>query len=182
MFSRRIFQVTVAGATVAASLGYAVPAEASVRYDPGTKSGFADATDVQKAFGWSDARLAAHAAGLVFSHDFWTEDTYSVSCGKGSFPVEHQREFGRLELTDRPVREPRRGTSSGYGRRPRLVGFRIAGPYAGISGTSVAPTVGQPCPEPRGPRITRADLVSTTTGWSLTVSFGGAGRVLRSGV
>ncbi|MFI7597773.1 hypothetical protein [Actinoplanes sp. NPDC049681] len=181
MFSRRILQLAVAGATLTTGLGYAVPAAAAVRYDPDSQSGFADAADVRKAFGWSEARLADRAAGLVFSHDFWTQDTYSVSCGKGSFSVEHQRDFGRLELTDRVVRTTRRGAPDGYGQRPRLVGFRIAGPHAGISGTSVPPTVGQPCPEPRGARITRADLVSTTTGWSLHVSFGSTDKILRSG-
>ena len=181
MLSRRILQLAVAGAALAAGLGHAVPAAASVQYDPAAKSGFADAADVRTAFGWSDATLAAGAAGLAFNHDFWTADRYSVQCGKGPFVVEHQRDFGRFELTDVVVREPRRGTPTRYGERPRLVGFRITGPYAGISGTSVAPAVGQPCPEPRGPRITRADLVSTTTGWSLTVSSGEVSRTLRTG-
>lgn len=181
MLVRRILPLVVAGATLAAGLGYAAPAAASVRYDPQAKSGFAGAGDVRRAFGWSDAMLAKHAAGLVFNHDFWTADTYSVWCGRRPFPVEHQRDFGRFELTDVVVREPRRGAPAGYFARPRLVGFRITGPHAGISGTTVPPTVGQPCPEPRGPRITRADLVSTTTGWSLSVSSGGAGKILRSG-
>ncbi|MEV4703320.1 hypothetical protein [Actinoplanes sp. NPDC049316] len=181
MFSRRLLQLAAAGATVAAGLGPAAPATASVRYDPEAKSGFAGAADVRKAFGWSDAVLAARAGRLVFDHGFWTEDAYSVSCGKGFFPVRHQREFGRLELADAVVRESRRGAPSGYDRGSRLVGFRITGPYAGVSGTSVPPSVGQPCPQPRGARITRAKLVSSTTGWSLTVSFGTATKVLRTG-
>ncbi|MEV4641818.1 hypothetical protein AB0J80_31185 [Actinoplanes sp. NPDC049548] len=181
MFPRRTIHLTVSAATLTAALGYAVPAAASVRYDAETKSGYADAADVRKAFGWSDHTLAARAADLAFSHDFWTNDTYSVSCGKGSFRIEHQSEFGRFELTDRVVREPRRGGSTGYGESSRTAGFRITGPYAGISGTSLPPAVGQSCPEPRGPRVTRAELVSTTSGWSLTVSFGDVSRILRSG-
>jgi len=62
-----------------------------------------------------------------------------------------------------------------------VTGFRITGPTAGISGTSVAPAVGQPCPEPRGPKITRADLVSTTMCWSLVVSSGDVSRTVRTG-
>ncbi|GGQ54664.1 hypothetical protein [Couchioplanes azureus] len=181
MFARRVLPLAVAGATLAAGLGYAVPAAASVRYDPQTKSGLADAADVRRAFGWSEAVLAARADRLVFHHDFWTEDTYSVSCGKASFRVRHAREFGRLELSDRVVREPRRGTSIGYDHRFRLVGFRIIGPHAGVSGTSVPPAVGQPCPQPDGSRITRADLVATVSGWSLNAGFAGVNRVLRSG-
>ena len=181
MFSRRVFQLAVAAATSAAGLGYAAPAAASVRYAPATQSGFAGASDVREAFGWSDAKLAARADGLVFGHDFWTTDTYSVSCGARSFSVRHQREFGRYELTDVVVRESGRGAATGYGELPRPAGFRIDGPYAGVSGTSVAPEVGGPCPEARGARITRSVLVSTSTGWSLTVSSGPVNKVLRSG-
>ena len=181
MFARRILPLAVAGATVTAALGYAGPAAAAVQYDPQAKSGFAGAADVRQAFGWSDSTLSARAAGLAFSHDFWTQDRYSVSCGKGRFPVAHHREFGRFELSDSVVREARRGASTGYAHGPRLAGFRITGPYAGISGTSAAPAVGQPCPEPRGTRITRADRISTTTGWSLSVSSGGTAKVLRTG-
>ena len=181
MFSRRVRQFAVVAATSAAGLGYAVPAGASVRYEPVTQSGFAGAADVRRAFGWSDATLAARADGLVFGHDFWTTDTYSVSCGKGSFSVPHQREFGRYELTDVVVRESRRGAATGYGQQPRPAGFRIDGAHAGVSGTSVPPGVGGPCPQARGARITRSVLVSTTTGWSLTVSSGPVDMVLRSG-
>ncbi|MEV6633777.1 hypothetical protein AB0M54_23795 [Actinoplanes sp. NPDC051470] len=181
MVSRRIVQVTVAGATLIAGLGYAVPATASLRYDPVAKTGFAGAADVRKAFGWSEAKLAARADGLVFGHDFWTRDTYSVRCGQAPFPVAHQREFGRFDLTDVVVRAGRPGGPTGYDRQPVPTGFRITGPYAGISGTSVAPAVGQPCPQPRGPKITRADLVATTTGWSLTVSSGAVSKILRTG-
>ncbi|MGA5305770.1 hypothetical protein ACPCHT_38155 [Nucisporomicrobium flavum] len=181
MFSRHVLTLAVAGATLATGIGYAVPAAASVRYDPAAKAGFADAADVRKAFGWSEAALTAHAAGLDFGHEFWTEDTYTVSCGAGSFTVRHQREFGRFALADRVVREARRGAPAGYGAPARLAGFRITGPYAGISGTSVPPAVGGPCPEPRGQKVTRATLTATTAGWSLTVSSGAATRVLRRG-
>ena len=181
MYSGRIFRLAVAGVVVAAGLGPATPATASVRYDPVAKTGFADARDVRKAFGWSDTKLAARAGGLVFGHDFWTNDVYSVSCGQGQFPVAHQRDYGRYELTGVVVRAKRREAGTGYGEKSRLAGFRITGPYAGVSGTTVAPAVGQPCPEARGPRITRADLVSTAAGWSLTVSSGTTSKVLRSG-
>jgi len=181
MLPRNAVRLSVAAATFAAALGYAAPAAAAVRYDPGSQSGSAGAADVRQAFGWSEAKLEARAPGLVFGHEFWTADRYSVSCGKGSFAIRHEREFGRYELAGVAVREPRRGSSTAYGQQPPLAAFRIDGPRAGVSGTSVAPAVGQPCPEPRGPRITRAELVSTTTGWSLTVSSGAVSRVLRTG-
>ena len=58
-------------------------------------------------------QLTARAAGLVFAHEFWTKDTYSVRCGKGAFPIAQQREFGRFDLTDVVVRECRPGTPTG---------------------------------------------------------------------
>ena len=180
-FSRRFAPVGVA-AILAVSVVPAAPAAAAVRYDPVARSGFADAADVRAAFGWSEATLSRRAGRLTFGHQFFTRDTYAVWCGTGPFPVAHERDYGRYELTGVAVREPRRGAPTGYAGQGRLTGFRISGPHAGISGTSVAPAAGQPCPTSRGPRITRADLVSTTTGWSLAVRFSATERVLRSGV
>ena len=173
MFSRRFSFFAVAGATLAGSLAFASPAVASVTYDPETKTGFVDRADVQKAFGWSGAELAAHAAGVVFQHDFWTDDTYSVGCGDHVVNVVHHKDFGRFELTDTVVDRAERGAASDYGRKP--AGFRITGAHAGISGTSVAPAVGQPCPVPpetgdKQPVIDRVHLENSTTGWALTIS------------
>ena len=183
MSSRRLLQLAVAGAAFAAGLGHADPAAASVRYDPGTKTGFVDGGDVRKAFGWTRATLAARAGGLVFDHDFWTDDTYSVACGRAAFPVVHHRDFGRFGLTDTVTRDGRRGSPTGYGYRGRLVGFRITGASYGISGTSVPPMIGQPCPEEKGQApgstIDKVGLVSSSTGWALTVSSGEASRKLR---
>lgn len=180
-FSGRVRQLAAAGAVLVAGLGPAAPAAAAVRYDPATRTGFADAADVRKAFGWNDATLAARAAGLTFGHTFWTTDTYAVRCGKSRFPVAHRRDYGRFELTSVVVRQPRRAAPTGYTERARTAGFRITGPYAGISGTSVAPAAGQPCPKSGGATVTRADLVSTATGWSLTVSRGAVTKTLRTG-
>jgi hypothetical protein len=181
MFSRRPSRLVVAGAAFAVSIAGAGPASASVRYDPGTKTGFVDESDARKAFGWTDAMLASKAAGLVFDHDFWTDDTYAVACGRDAFPVVHHRDFGRYELAGTVVRDARRGAPIGY--HGRLRGFRLTGPYLGISGTSVPPAVGQPCPESKdqGPAIDRVRLVSTTTGWSLTVSSGDVSHRLLAG-
>ena len=178
MSSRRLFQLAVAGATLAAGLGYAVPACAVVKYDPAAKTGYVDRGEVLTAFGWSAATLNQKAAGLAFSHDFWTDDRYAVTCGKKPFPVVHHREFGRFELADTVIRGARRGTATGYHSQPSVTGFRITGPRAGISGTSVPPAVGGPCPRPAAAKITKATLESTTTGWSLSVSSGAVSRRL----
>jgi hypothetical protein len=135
-----------------------VPAT-TVGYNPVEMTGFVAASDVRQAFGWTAADLTAHAGGVVFNHEFWTDDNYTVSCGGPSFPVVHHRVYGRFELTGQFV-------SDGYER-----GFRLTGAHAGISGTSVAPAPGQPCPEPgRGPSIARAAKTTTVTCWSLTAT------------
>ncbi|MGX6606122.1 hypothetical protein ACWKSP_28940 [Micromonosporaceae bacterium Da 78-11] len=171
MYSRRPFRLVVTGATVAAvGVGLAVAgrASASVTYDPDTKAGFVAESEVRKAFGWTGATLAVRASGLVFDHDFWTDDTYSVSCGLAPFPVVHHEQFGRFELTDAVVH-----AAGGYGRQ--LAGFRLTGARSGISGTSVAPMVGQPCPDqaqPAGSTVVSAQRLSSSTGWALAVTSG----------
>jgi hypothetical protein len=170
MQARRRSPFAVAGAILAAGLVLAAPASAAVKYDPGTMTGFVGGTDVQKAFGWTAPALASKAAGVVFDHEFWTDDTYSVACGTFVFPVVHHRDYGRFELTDAVVRPGSRQAAAGYAGRP--LGFRISGAHSGISGTSVPPMAGQPCPEHPGLVIDRAALVSTTTGWALTAASG----------
>jgi hypothetical protein len=182
MFSRRLSRLVVAGATLAGCVAAAGPAAAAVTYDPEAKTGFVDRNDVRKAFGWTNAVLASRASGLAFGQEFWTDDTYSVTCGRQAFPVVHHREYGRFELADVVVRDGRRGSRTGY--QGRLTGFRLTGARTGISGTSVPPEVGQPCPQTpdQGPTIDRVAAVSTTTGWALTASSQDVQReLLRSG-
>lgn len=174
MYSRRLFRLAVAGATIAVGIAPATPAAAAVTYDPETETGFVGGSDVQRAFGWSDATLAARAAGIVFKHEMWTTDTYAVSCGAGTFPLVHARTFGWFQLT-RSVAH--RG---GYHRRP--VGFRLTGPFLGISGTTVPPMAGQPCPDLPGATMITVDPVSSVTGWALTANSGDDRRRLKEQV
>ncbi|WP_306214078.1 hypothetical protein [Actinoplanes sp. RD1] len=163
--------LALAGAVLAGGLAGVTPAAAAVTYDPRARTGFVGAADVRDAFGWSDATLAERAAGLEFDHHFFADDTYSVSCGEGVFPVVHHREFGRYQLGDTVTHD-----DGGYGRN--VTGFRLTGPIAGISGTSVAPAAGQPCPGRPGARIVAARPAATSTGWSLSVSSGAESREL----
>jgi hypothetical protein len=154
-----LFPLAVAAATLITA---ANPASAPVRYDPETKTGFVGASDVRKAFGWSGRELSSRASRLVFDHDFWTDDTYRATCGEREIRVVHHRDFGHFELIDTVTYE----------------GFRISGPRLGISGTSVPPAAGQPCPDNRSETIGKVRLVSSTTGWKLTVSSDGQSRTL----
>ncbi|MCY1141107.1 hypothetical protein OWR29_24175 [Actinoplanes sp. Pm04-4] len=170
-------RLAVAGATLVATAGVATPAAAAVSYDPKTMKGYVARSDLQKAFGWNDATLAAKTSGLVFNHDFWTNDTYTVSCGKTPFPVVHYREFGRYELRNAAVLDKGRGTAQGYSGK--LVGFWITGASFGISGTSVPPDKGQPCPDAtKGKTVTASKRVKSVKGWALSVSSGEDNRRL----
>jgi hypothetical protein len=176
MFLHRFFPLVLAVAT--SVTGVAAPASASVTYDPGPKTGFVGRADVRKAFGWTDAQVAAKASGLAFDHQFWTDDIYAITCGALTLQVVHHRDYGRYELTDTVVHAVRGGSGIGYSGR--LLGFRLDGAHAGISGTSVPPAPGQPCPQDQAPdeTIGTAQLVSSSTGWSLTVRSGDVSRVL----
>jgi hypothetical protein len=183
IYSRRLLRLAVAAAILAAGIAFAAPASASVTYDPETKTGTVAESDVRSAFGWTGATLAAKASGLVFDHDFWTDDTYSVACGDHVFPMVHRSEFGRFELADSLTHDGRRGTSGYAGAT--LTGFRLTGPRLGISGTTVPPMAGQPCPADQAPSpgstIDTATLVSTATGWALAVSSGDVRHELLTG-
>ncbi|WP_250008130.1 hypothetical protein [Actinoplanes sp. M2I2] len=172
-----LLRLATVGAALVATVGAAAPASAAVTYDPQTMKGYVGRGDVLKAFGWTDAALAAKASGLVFDHDFWTNDTYSVACGKKAFPVTHYREFGRYELRNAAVQATGRAAARGYAGK--LAGFWLTGPRFGVSGTSVPPGAGQPCPDAtRGKTVTKARLVSSVKGWALAVSSGDENRRL----
>lgn len=176
---RVLVRVVVAGAVVAAGVTTGGPASAAVTYDPQTKKGYVANADLLKAFGWNDAMLTAKASGIVFNHDFWTDDTYSVTCGKRTFPLVHHREFGRFELFDAAVNDDKKRAAKGY--TGKLAGFWLTGPRFGISGTTVGPTAGQPCPDGAKSKVTKATLKATSRGWALQVSSGELTRQLRTG-
>nr|WP_221377630.1 hypothetical protein [Actinoplanes polyasparticus] len=172
-----LLRLATAGATLVATVAAAAPASAAVTYDSRTMKGYVARADLQKAFGWSDSKLSAQASTLVFNHDFWTNDTYTVACGGQPFPVTHYREFGRYELRNAAVLDKGRGTAKGY--RGKLVGFWITGASFGISGTTVPPDAGQPCPDAtKGRTITSSRRVSSVKGWALSVSAGEESRRL----
>ncbi|GAA0584128.1 hypothetical protein GCM10010172_81370 [Paractinoplanes ferrugineus] len=148
----------------------AAPAAAAVKYDPVAQTGTVAGADVRKAFGWTSATLAERAGGLAFSQDFWTADNYAVACGERRLRVVHHHDFGRFELTAGVARD-------GYGG----LSFRITGAYAGISGTSVPPAPGQPCPADQTIKIDEVRLVSSVKGWTLTATSGDARRDLLGG-
>ncbi|MBL7262214.1 hypothetical protein [Paractinoplanes lichenicola] len=176
---RALVRVVVAGAVVAAGIAMGGPANAAVTYDPETKKGYVGKTDLLKAFGWTEATLNAKAAGIVFNHDFWTDDTYSVTCGKRTFALVHHREFGRYELFDAAVTGKKARDAQGYAAK--VTGFWVTGPRFGISGTTVGPAPGQPCPDDAKSKVTKAKLTATSKGWALQVSSGELSRQLRSG-
>jgi len=178
---RRCPRLAVAGVTFAVVLAPGVPASAAVTYDPSTMTGLVGPAEVRRAFGWTSATLAERADGVAFDHNFWTDDTYALRCGAREVPLVHHRAFGRYELTEAVVRRDRPRSSTGYGTG--ITGFRLAGADFGISGTSVAPAVGQPCPADQAPGTTigALRLVSTVTGWSLGVSAGAVHRELLAG-
>ncbi|MEV6299772.1 hypothetical protein AB0M02_10250 [Actinoplanes sp. NPDC051861] len=136
----------------------ASPAYGAVKFDPQTGTGFVDRADVRKAFGWDDAALNARAGDVEFGYRTSTDDVYSVMCGRRTIRVPHQRVSSSTALKVRVERD----------------GFALDGAVAGISGTSVAPAVGFPCPDERKPadKITKVELLCTSTRAALVASHG----------
>ncbi|GGN05264.1 hypothetical protein FHR83_001376 [Actinoplanes campanulatus] len=152
---------------VLAVLAFPGPAHAKVTFDFGTNTGFVDAEDVRRAFDWDAATLRAKAKRLEFEHLKLVQDSYAVVCGEaGARPVRavHTAQDAKEFLTVKVVR--RTGTRE-------VTGFRIVRAYAGISGTTVPPEPGTPCPEPTpDEKVRTSRLVSTTVTTTLVVKSG----------
>jgi hypothetical protein len=169
------FTLVLAGAALAGGALFATPAAATVKFDPATKTGFVGKLDVQRSFGWDDAALRARTGRITFTYDTLTKDTYSVVCGRAGnrpFTVLHDRVFARDFLNAVVVRDTTAAPS----------GFRITGAGTGISGTTVGPTVGLPCPEEgKGKTVRSARVVSTAFTGTLSANFGGVSKTLWRG-
>jgi hypothetical protein len=183
MHSRFVSTLAVVGVTLVGALTYAAPASASVRFDPDRGTGFVDGGDVRTPFRWSAAMLRARAAGVTFSHRRSIEDTYSVVCGWNAastghrehltIVVTHVRESSSLNLRSSVAYDA--STATAADPKGRVVGFRLTGAISGVSGTSVGPTVGAPCPDGRSygetKIIDRVRLKSTATISALAASY-----------
>ncbi|GGN75542.1 hypothetical protein GCM10010112_46900 [Actinoplanes lobatus] len=152
---------------VMAVLALPGPAHAKVTFDFGTNTGFVDAEDVRQAFDWDAATLRSKAKGLEFEHLRLVQDTYVVVCGgAGARPLRavHTAQDAKEFLTVKVARKP--GTRD-------VTGFRIVKAYAGISGTTVPPAPGTPCPEPKpDEKVRTSRLVSTTVTTTLVAKSG----------
>ncbi|MEU7907623.1 hypothetical protein [Actinoplanes sp. NPDC049118] len=190
MHSRFVSTLAVVGTALAGGLVPATAASASIRFDPAKGTGYVGRNDVQAPFRWSNAVLQARAAGITFSHSRSIEDVYSVVCGWDkpnggrdhvTIVVTHPRLSTRVYLRSSVAYDA--SSVSSAEPRGRVVGFRLTGAVSGVSGTSVGPAVGAPCPEGRGQSgartIDRVRLKSSTTISALTASYKGVDRDLR---
>ncbi|MEV0900717.1 hypothetical protein [Actinoplanes sp. NPDC049802] len=150
-----------------AVLAFPSPAHAKITFDFGANTGHVDAEDVRRAFGWDAATLRRKAAGLEFQHVRLVQDTYSVVCdGASARPVRavHTAQDAKEFLTVEVVRGP---------PARDVTGFRIVKAYAGISGTTVPPEPGTPCPAPgTGATVRTSRVVSTTVTTTLVAESG----------
>jgi hypothetical protein len=183
MHSRFVSTLAAVGVALAAGLLYAAPASASVRFDPDRGTGFVGGGDVRTPFRWSGAMLQSRAAGVTFSHSRSIEDTYTVVCGWDTTPrgtrkhltivMTHIRESSVLNLGSSVAYDA--ATATATDPKGRVVGFKLTGAVSGVSGTSVGPTVGAPCPDGRSyggaKTIDRVRLKSTATISALTAWY-----------
>jgi hypothetical protein len=183
MHSRFVSTLAVVGVTLTIGLMYAAPASASIKFDPDRGTGFVGGGDVRTRFRWNDAMLQSRAAGVTFSHSRSIEDTYSVVCGWDPTPrgdrehltivVTHVRESAMLNLGSSVDYDA--STATAANPKGRVVGFKLTGAVSGVSGTSVGPTVGMPCPDGRSyggaKTIDKVRLKSSAIVSALTASY-----------
>ncbi|GIE35969.1 hypothetical protein Ait01nite_090140 [Actinoplanes italicus] len=148
----------VAGGVLAPSA-----ASADVRFDPATNTGFVDAEDVRKAFGWNEETLARNAPEVRFTHHVGKEAIFSVLCdGEVRAGVSHNPGSTSAGLI--PVVTVDLGTAD-------LSGFRLTGAGSGASSMNVVPEPGHPCPTEGGGVIRRATYVHTMITEALSAEF-----------
>jgi hypothetical protein len=145
---------------LAVGLALATTAAGSPTYNPTTMTGFVTAGELRTSFGWTGKKLRSRAAEVTFSHRKLIEDRYAVRCGTIRTEVTHYRQTMRMDLATEVTRS-----------KTGVTGFRLTGAISGISGTSVPPTAGAPCPTKKGKTIDAVRLTSTTETSTLTASF-----------
>jgi hypothetical protein len=159
----------VAGGILAGSVLAPVTASATIKFEPKTNTGFVDAADVRKAFGWNDAALRANAARVTFVYSRGVEELYSVACDRHKpFEMSYNPGSPSADLTTVVKRHPTTGT---------VTRFQFTGAHSGASSMSYLPAVGGPCPESGG-KVNRVSFLERTITKLLTASFGDRSRNL----
>jgi hypothetical protein len=159
-----LISAVVAG-TAGVAGGALAPAAASaaIRFDPVTKTGFVDAEDVRKAFGWDTATLARNAPEIRFTYHVGKDEIYSVLCERDvRAGVSHNP--GSISAGLTPVVTVDLSTGD-------LSGFRLIGAESGASSIGIRPEAGHPCPAEGGGIVRRATYVHTTTTEALSAEF-----------
>jgi hypothetical protein len=158
-----LISAAVTGTAGVAGGVLAPAASAAVRFDPVTKTGFVDAEDVRKAFGWDVETLTRNAPEVGFTHHVGKEQVYSVLCerdvraGVSHNPGSTSADLAAVVTVD---------LSTGD-----LSGFRLTGATSGASSMNVRPEAGHPCPTEGGGVVQRATYVHTTTTQALSAEF-----------
>ncbi|MDI6102470.1 hypothetical protein QLQ12_28005 [Actinoplanes sp. NEAU-A12] len=138
-------------------------AAAEIRFDPATKTGFVDAEDVRKAFGWDAATLARNAPDVGFTYHLGKEEIYTVFCDR-DVRAEVSRNPG--STSDSLIVVVTAGPGAGS-----LEGFRLTGAGAGASSIEALPEAGHPCPDERGKVVRRVTYVHTKITEALSAEF-----------
>ncbi|WP_433794402.1 hypothetical protein [Actinoplanes sp. CA-252034] len=151
----------ITGALVAGSVLAPAAAQAAIRFDPATNTGFIDAEDVRTAFGWDEAGLARNSPDIGFTYHVGKAANYSVVCKGGV----------RAETSHNPGSTSAGLTTVVTWNRGRLTGFRLTGATSGASSMNVAPEPGLPCPDERGGDIRSVSYLNTTVTAGLSAEF-----------
>jgi hypothetical protein len=164
LFPVSIRPVALATAAILAG-GVLAPSAASadIRFDPATNTGFVDAEDVRKAFGWTTETLTRNAPEVGFTHHVGREAIYSVLCDReiraGAGHNDGSTSAGLIPVV---AVDPHTGD---------LSGFRLAGADSGASSMLPPPEAGQSCPAEGGGMIRRATYVHTRITEELSAEF-----------
>ena len=160
-------------ATAAVALAAPAAATAAVTFDPATGKGFVGKGDVQVPFGWNDSKLQQYAAGVTFTYESASDDTYSVTCEweTGNNKIVHHIQRKRADVSSSvayDVTKVDRKSPNG-----KVTGFNLTGKGTEvIDAEGSVPVVGGQCPENQGQGVEKliaaVDLVSSDASETLT--------------
>lgn len=151
----------------------AVPAFASVTFDPASGKGFVGKGDIQIPFGWNNQALQANATSLTFSYD--SADVYDVTVewDTGTRNIVHHTVTHNtsVAVANTVAYDTRKN------KQADVTGFNLTG-FGATSETGDVPEVGDLANDGNGAVVTSVVLVSSTAGTLTVTNSAGGSAVL----
>ena len=152
----------------------AVPAFATVTFDPNTGTGFVGKGDVQTVFGWNNGELQRNAGGVSFEYN--VSEVYECVCSWTTGEGTHGEQTHFVNHTKDLSIDA--GVSYDARTRRQITGFILTGYGSVLGERGEVPVVGGPCPGNQGTGGTWVSVTLVESGGGLYVIYNGVGVLI----